>query len=502
MLHFLIIAPPPTPNGDLHVGHMAGPYLAADIFARYWRAMGASVNYATGTDDSQTYVVTSAEKLNMAPEALCNRSWHDIQSSLAAWGVELDGYAPFDEHYRKMVLDFLLPLHEAGVFKRKRVKLPYSPTRQEFMVESYVSGDCPTCLNQTRGGLCEACGHPNNFQMLARPRSTRAPFEALEYREVEILVFPVEAYRAQLEAYYEKVKGSWRPHILQLMRELFSKPLIDFPITYPISWGIKSPFPGTEGQVINAWAEGMAASMYCSHCGDGNKGPIDQTWRSENEAKLVYFLGFDNSYFWGVTHLALLMAHQGKYILPQTIVPNEFYELDDSKFSTSRGHLIWAKDLVKEIPRDYARFFVCFTCPENNRSNFSKQSLTKVINERLVTPWNELVAAYHEYANTSDRSIAPLSGDSAQIMKDRLANCFALETFSLRAAADWVMQNIERIAKNLKERRYSTLQDANAEISALVAGFAPILIDHHEQLRAAGVFGQTEVLPLANLQSL
>ncbi|PAJ86385.1 class I tRNA ligase family protein [Burkholderia ubonensis] len=492
MRETLIIAPPPTPNGDLHVGHMAGPYLAADIFARYRRTGGMRVNYATGTDDSQTYVVTSAEKLDMTPASLCRQAASDIKASLEAWGVELDGYAPFDDEYKRMVRDFLVPLHAAGVFKLKTVRLPYSVVRQEFMVESYVSGDCPECLGATRGGLCESCGHPNNFDMLIDPRSTRAPFEQLEYREVDILVFPVEEYRSQLEAYYERVNGRWRPHIMHLMRELLSKPLIDFPITYPIAWGIKAPFPEVDGQVINAWAEGMAASMYCSHCGDDRRANIDSTWLREADAELVYFLGFDNSYFWGVTHLALLMAHRGKYILPTTIVPNEFYELEDSKFSTSRGHLIWARDLIKEVPRDYARFYLSLTCPENNRSSFSREGLVKAINERLVAPWNALIDAYAAFDPVPSLSRSENRDPSVEQMVLRRDTCFALDTFSLRAATDWITQNIARITRNLREQTYRTIDRANAEIAALVIGMAPIVIDHHARLISLGVYEQAK----------
>lgn len=139
----LIIAPPPTPNGDLHVGHMAGPYLAGDIYARYLRVSGKAVNYATGTDDSQTYVVTSAIKLGTTPEQLCRQSSDDIHNSLKLWGVELDGYAPFDEGYKSSVYQFLNPLFESGKLKKKTVKLPYSAHRGEFMVESFVAGECP-----------------------------------------------------------------------------------------------------------------------------------------------------------------------------------------------------------------------------------------------------------------------------------------------------------------------------------------------------------------------
>lgn len=239
-----------------------------------------------------------------------------------------------------MVYAFLTPLFEQGKFNLKKVKLPYSNYRNEFMVESFVSGECPVCLSQTRGGLCEGCGHPNNFDQLKLPKATLPPYESLIYEEVEILVFPVESYRKKLENYYSTKKGLWRPHIIQLMDELFGRELIDFPITYPIKWGLLSNFPGTGGQVINAWAEGMPASMYCIACGESSGLNTDASWLAETGNKLMYFLGFDNSYFWGVSHLALLMAYDGKYILPEYIVPNEFYELENAKFSTSRGHFI------------------------------------------------------------------------------------------------------------------------------------------------------------------
>lgn len=291
----LIIAPPPTPNGDLHVGHMAGPYLAGDIYSRYLRSTGVEVNYATGTDDSQTYVVTSAYKLGVTPEELCRQAAQDIEDSLEAWGVNLDGYAPFDDGYKKLVYEFLTPLYEQGKFKLKKVKLPYSSHRNEFMVESFVTGECPSCLAQSRGGLCESCGHPNNFDLLRNPTATLPPYESLEYKEVSILVFPVEEHRASLEQYYTEKKGEWRPHILQLMTELFSRELIDFPITYPVKWGLPSHFPGTEGQVINAWAEGMPASMYCNACGNKGTETSDALWHATTGNRLAYFLGFDNS---------------------------------------------------------------------------------------------------------------------------------------------------------------------------------------------------------------
>ncbi|MGV7963196.1 class I tRNA ligase family protein [Photorhabdus tasmaniensis] len=496
----LIIAPPPTPNGDLHVGHMAGPYLAGDIYARYLRLKGKNVNYATGTDDNQTYVVTSAYKLGTSPENLCRQAAKDIKCSLSDWGIKLDGYAPFDDDYKKMVYEFLTPLFEQGKFKQRTVKLPYSIHRDEFMVESFVAGECPTCLAQTRGGLCESCGHPNNFDLLKNPTSTLPPYELLIYKEVDILVFSVEEYRKELEQYYSLKKGNWRPHITQLMNELFNRELIDFPITYPIKWGLPSHFPGTEGQVLNAWVEGMPASMYCNAYGEKKGVPKDATWLASTDNRLVYFLGFDNSYFWGITHLALLMAHKGKYILPDTIVPNEFYELENTKFSTSRGHLIWARDLIKKIPRDYARFYLCLTSPEHNRNNFSRGEFKQILNERLISPWNSLVNAYN--AQNWGTRLNDDTGNTERVintMRDRLELTCSLDTFSQNRLTDWILHHIGRLQNLISEENDTSLGAINRQLHALFDGMGLIMIDLKRTITDKNIVDATEKLTLPEL---
>lgn len=503
MTKTLIIAPPPTPNGDLHVGHMAGPYLAADIYARWLRLNGKRVNYATGTDNSQTYVVTSAWKSGATPEKLSHQAAADIRQTLIDWNVELNGYAPFDDGYKKRVYEFLTPLYEQGKFKMKTVRLPWSAHRHEFMVESFVCGECPYCLAQSRGGLCENCGHPNNFDLLRNPTATLPPYEPLEYKETEILVLPLEAYRQQLEHYYARKKGSWRPAILQLMDELFRHELIDFPITYPGRWGLPSPFAGTEGQVLNAWAEGMPASMYCNACGEENPDATDAAWLSATSNRLIYFLGFDNSYFWGVTHLALLMAHNGKYILPDVIVPNAFYELENAKFSTSRGHLIWARDLVKEIPRDYARFYLCLTSPEHNRSNFSREGLRQILTERLIAPWNSLVRAYRAQRwNPGAEDDADDTCQRVNTMRERLAQACAIHTFSQSRLADWSLQHIARLQELLSARNNLSRAAVNQQLVALLEGMGLVMTDLWRAFTDENVSGYSGQLALPELPSL
>lgn len=492
----VIIGPPPTPNGDLHVGHIAGPYLAADVHARYLRVSGRPVLYVTGTDDSQTYVVASAARQGTTPEALAEQSTGDIQATLAAAGIEVDGFAPFDEGYREAVLDFATRLHSAGKLRLRTVRLPYSERFGQFLVEGLISGACRVCLSISRGGLCESCGHPNNFDELVDMRSTVAPSDRVTLREARILVLPLEEYREQLTAFHESKQSTWRPRIVQLVRELLAKPLPDFAITYPLAWGIGAPFPETPGQVINAWAEGMPASMYCTEFAQRRAGErpagYDELWRAEHGIQLVYFLGFDNAYFWGMTHLALLLAHDGRYVLPDSIVCNEFYELENEKFSTSRGHVIWTRDLLRDVPRDIVRFYLTLTAPEHARTNFSRAALDKIASTRLVEPWNALAAGVEEAvtALAAEHLMLPVSpaarGRSAA-MVDRFAACYELNAYSLTRAADLVVQHTARLQQEAaellsgpagdREAGRGRLGDLIGELRTLMVAASPILVD-------------------------
>jgi methionyl-tRNA synthetase len=496
----IIIGPPPTPNGDLHIGHLAGPYLSADIYARYLRACGRPVIYATGTDDSQTYVVATARKLGVTPEELCVKCWHDIKRTLDVAGIAVDGFAPpaFDDRYRAITMEFVRALEAAGKLRLRTVRLPYSERHGEYLMEGLVSGTCPLCLSDSRGGLCETCGHPNNCDELLDARSVVDPADPLTRREASILVLPLEEYRPQLTAYYEDRAGRWRPHISQLMRELLARPLPDFPITYPYHWGIPAPFARTPGQVLNAWVEGMPASMFCTayaaeHLGYPRRA-TDDLWRAEHGARVVYFLGFDNAYFWGVTHLALLLAHDGRYVLPDTIVCNEFYELENEKFSTSKGHVVWAHDLLGRVSRDLVRFYLALTCPEHQRTNFSAAALTKVAGERLVEPWNRMSRALAEAVadlgiDGSVLRVPPSALGRSQAMIDRFRTCYELSTYSLTRAADAVVSQVARLvglAQTLPRNRQRGRVEIAAiyqELITLVACSAPILIDLAAEVR-------------------
>ncbi|MFJ3829458.1 class I tRNA ligase family protein [Streptomyces sp. NPDC090046] len=484
----VIIAPPPTPNGDLHTGHLAGPYLAGDVYARYLRASDRPVIFTSGTDDSQTYVVASAARAGLTPEELALRSATQIRATLEAAGISVDGFAPFDKGYRQTVIDFVTDLHSEGAFRLKTVLLPYVEATGEYLMEGLVAGDCPVCLVESRGGLCESCGHPNNFDELLRPRSTVDPDAVVTHREAQILVLPMEEYRDRLADYYVRHRDVLRPHTAQLVREALDRPLPDFPITYPTAWGIPAPFSETPGQVLNAWAEGMAASMYCTWYAAEQLGEhtdrFDEHWLSEHGIDLVYFLGFDNVYFWGMTHLALLMAHGDRYVEPHAIVSNEFYELENQKFSTSKGHVVWAADLVAEVPRDLVRFYLALTAPEHSRTNFSHEALDTLSSSRLVQPWNRLAGRLDELlAGLPADALLPVSptgAEEAGIVVGRFRSHYELESFSLHRAADLIVVHLDRLqgqADRVSADVPTDLGDLALAVRTLTACAAPLLVD-------------------------
>ena len=493
----LVLGPNPTPNGGMHLGHIAGPYLAGDVYARYQRARGRDVIFSTGTDDSQTFVVATARRLGVTPQELCATSTAGIKQTLSAMGISVDGFGPFDDGYRATVLDYFKELHAAGKFQLRRVKLPYLERTGEFIVEGLVEDDCPDCLATCRGGLCETCCHPNNFDQLIEPHyavNTGAvdPVDAPIAMEVPILVLPMEQYREQLTAYHEAWAPYWRPHMVEMVRDVLSRPLLDLPITYPLDWGIPAPFPETPGQVLNAWLELIPAGLYTSsYCATqlGRPTPPGQLWRPEQNRRLVHFLGFDNAYFFCLAHMALLMAHGDRYIRPEWVLTNEFYELESQKFSTSKGHVLSPEDLLPEVPRDQLRLYLALTAPSYQRTTFSRDGLDKITRSQLVEPWNRLVstlgkAIANAGSGTDPLPVSATGRQRAATMLERFDYCYEMPTYSLNRCAETILIHVGRLARTAADLSIRGIDeqpeawaDLFLQVQVMLAVASPILID-------------------------
>lgn len=502
----LVLGPNPTPNGGMHLGHIAGPYLAGDVYARYQRARGRNVIFTTETDDSQTYVVASAAREGITSEELCKRSTGQIQEALQAIGISYDGFGPFDSMYKATVLQYFSALHAAGVFKLKTVRLPYLERTGEFMVEGLIEGDCPVCLASSRGGLCETCCHPNNFDQLINPHSTINPDDELIYREATIMVLPLEEYRDRLTKYHESLATHRRPHIRQMIAEILSRPMQDVPITFPLNWGLDAHFPEVPGQVLNAWLELIPAGMFTTSFAASKLGRDTvpgELWRKAENLRIVHFLGFDNAYYFCFPHIAMLMAHGDKYVWPESIINNEFYELESSKFSTSKRHVLTPQELLKEVPRDVARLYLALTAPEYQRSTFSRSGLDKMAEDRLIGPWNQLAGVLAKaVANAGDDSaklpVSPTARGRVVAMLERFDLSYEMPTLNLNRSADTVLVHIGRLRGRALaldgvglDEQPEAWGDLFCEVKALLALASPLLIDLVAAARDAGIFDGT-----------
>jgi methionyl-tRNA synthetase len=471
-----VIVPAPTPNGDLHIGHLAGPFLASDVYARYLRATGTQVLYSTGTQDNQTYVVTSARRLGTTPRELAAKSSKEIQHTLDALGISVDGFAASDERFEKLLLDFLGTLHARGKFRLRELNFPYSARTRSYLVDAYVQGACPTCLAWGGAGVCESCGHPVDGADLIDPRSTECPDETLELRPVPVLVLPLEDYRPGLEAYFARVGHRMRPHMAQAIRELMAKPLPDFPITWPTSWGTPAPFPEVPGQVINPSTEAMPGGMFSTALAgerrDIEQAYDDELWLAGTGTTVTYFCGFDNVAPFAIAGIAFLLAHGNRYVLPELFVTNEFYELDNEKVSTSRGHVVWGSALAAEVPRDLIRFYLATTSPEHQRTNFSRDALTHIAASRLVGPWNRVVDKVNAITGAAELPISAESHRAARLMVDRFTACYAPDSFSLNRAAETITTQLARL-----DELVVPPGDFCYEVEVFLRCAAPVLID-------------------------
>ena len=492
----VVISPAPTGNGDLHLGHLAGPFLAADVYTRYARATGTEVLFGTGIQDTSTYVVTTARRLGITPGELVARSQQQVDKSLTAMGIEIDGYSGDEQRFTDWVREFMTRLHDAGRLVPRTVTLPYVPRTGEYLVDGFVSGGCPHCLAEGSAGLCETCGHPVAAGDLLDPRSTLDPAEPLELREATVMVLPLEDYRQQLLDYFDRHAAAMRPHMAQTVADLLARPLPDFQVSYPISWGIPAPFPETPGQVINPNAETMAWSIYTTTLsaeqrgqalGGAPAGPSaeeDALWLTGAGSKVVYFLGFDNTYPFAVAGLAQLLACDGRYTLPEYFVTNEFYELEYEKFSTSRGHVIGSEELVAELPRDLVRFHLASTSPEFQRSDFSRAALDKVTGTRLVRPWNRIADRVDELAAQSagqgDLPVSDRSRAVAAQIAERFAAAYELPRFSLTRAAETLGAQLSRLAG--WEPAPEQAGDYLHQLDVVLRCAAPILVDLAEEV--------------------
>ena len=390
----MVTAAPPTPNGDLHLGHFAGPYLSADYYTRHLRLLGQESRYACGTDDHCMFVERMGESLGKTGHEAAEHFTRSIRESLDLAGIHMDFFLRPDESktFHDLSLELLRRLLENGTLQPRETRSPWCGSCDRYLFEADIAGLCPHCGVGVTGNTCEACGRVNDSHDLVDSKCT-ACGEAPELRPVTRLMFPLGEYAERLTTYHRRI--SMNPHLRAFCEAAIADGLPDVAMSHFSDWGIRVPGedPDLSRQTLYVWFE-MAARYfaYAQHLaeGDGVEGAAEEGYRrywASPHAGIVKFFGFDNSFYYALLLPALTMAFDPDLRLPEAFVTNEFYRLDGEKFSTTRRHAILGRELFGTEPRDCVRFFLAWSCPEREETSFTLAEYCDTVRRELVEGW-------------------------------------------------------------------------------------------------------------------
>ena len=464
----LVTAAPPNPNGDLHLGHLTGPFLGADVLTRYLRQRGHRVLYVTYTDDLSPYVLRKAEEIDHKPEATAYLYGRRMEQTLALASMLPDYYEhPFREPVHVRTINaFFNRLWQSGKLEVDETPAFYCSRCRRYLYEAHVRGRCQFCAAPSDGFYCEECALPQEPAGLAEPRCIRCDHRP-EIRRIQRIVFPLDRYADALGAYYASV--SWRPRLRDYCHDLLRRGLPPTPISRVSAYGAPVPLPGWTGHILDTWYSGIFGYLAATRAYAAANGetPGWRGWWEERSAEVVQFIGIDCGFSHAVLWPALLIAHGG-IALPRTIVPNEFYRLEGEKFSTSRGHAIWGADFLRDNDADLTRLFLCLTNPESEQTSFARSEYDRFV--AGIEPRLRRIAAA---AGSSGSEI--WDGDAlaaARGLPARVARSLEPETFSLRAAAAALVETVEATDAALPERA-ALPHDVAAVIAATAAPILP-----------------------------
>ena len=387
----LVTAALPYANGGVHIGHLAGVYVPADIYVRYLRLKGEDVLYICGSDEHGVPVTIRARKEGCTPQEVVDRYNRIIKDSFEEFGISFDVFGrTTSETHRKTASDFFRKLYDKGEFVEQESEQYYDEEAKTFLADRYITGECPHCHAEgAYGDQCEKCGTALSPEELINPKSTVSGSVPVK-KKTKHWYLPLDKHQQWLEPWITKDHTEWRSNVMGQCKSWFDMGLKPRAVSRDLDWGIPVPVEGAEGKVLYVWFD--APIGYISNTKDLRPDDWELWWKSP-DTRLVHFIGKDNIVFHCIVFPAMLKA-EGSYILPDNVPANEFLNLEDDKISTSRGWAVWLHEYLKELPgkQDVLRYVLTANAPETKDNNFTWKDFQARNN-------NELVAVYGNFVN-------------------------------------------------------------------------------------------------------
>ena len=383
----------PYTNGFLHLGHLAGTYIPADIFARFHRLKGNNVLMVSGSDQHGTPVTIRAEEEGKTPQEIVDEY---RPGQLQAWeqlGISFDLFTTTGtENHKETVHDIFVTLLDKGLLFTRTTTQLFDTQAMRFLPDRYVEGKCPNCqFERARGDQCDHCGKPMDPLELINP-SSRLSGSKPEPRETEHFFLKLSALQDQLHDWV-KQQTHWRPNVRNFTLGYLDEGLHDRAITRDITWGIPIPLPDYDGKRIYVWFEAVIGYLSASKEWAQNRGTPDawKDWWSDPSAKAYYFLGKDNIPFHTIIWPGILMGYDHTLNLPYDVPANEYMNLGTGKFSKSEGRAVWVPDYLERYDPDPLRYFIASNMPESADTEFTWAEFVRRNNDELVATYGNLV---------------------------------------------------------------------------------------------------------------
>lgn len=388
---YTVTAALPYANGPVHIGHLAGVYLPADIYARYLRSAGRDVKFICGSDEHGVPITIRAQKEGVTPQQVVDKYHALIRDSFRDFNVSFDVYSRTSSAtHAEVSSDFFLKLYRDGKFIEQTTQQYFDEQAQQFLADRYIVGTCPNCGNENAyGDQCERCGTSLSPTELINPRSMLSGNEPV-LRDTRHWFLPLDEYEPWLREWIiEGHKNDWKTNVYGQCKSWIDQGLHPRAVTRDLDWGVPVPLPGAEGKVLYVWFD--APIGYISATKEAFPDEWETYWKDAG-TKLVHFIGKDNIVFHCIIFPAMLKAHGG-YILPDNVPANEFLNLEGEKISTSRNWAVWLHEYLQDFPGqgDVLRYVLCANAPETKDNDFTWKDFQARNNNELVATLGNFV---------------------------------------------------------------------------------------------------------------
>ena len=447
----------PYANGGVHIGHLAGVYVPADIYVRYLRLKNREVAFICGSDEHGVPITIRAKKEGVTPQDVCDRYHKLIKDSFEEFGISFDIYSrTTSETHNKFASDFFRKLYDDGKLVEQESEQYYDEEAHQFLADRYIMGECPHCGNPNAyGDQCEKCGSDLSPMELKNPHSTISGSQPV-IKRTKNWYLPLNDYQEWLKQWILTDHKEWRPNVYGQCKSWLDMDLQPRAMTRDLDWGIPVPVQGAEGKVLYVWFD--APIGYISNTkelceNDPEHFGTWQKWWQDPETRLVHFIGKDNIVFHCIIFPTMLKTH-GDYILPDNVPANEFLNLEDNKISTSKNWAVWLHEYLRDFEgkQDVLRYVLTANAPETKDNNFTWKDFQERNNSELVAVYGNFVNRALQLTKKFWNGVVPACGELEEIdrqtiqeFKDVKAKVEAyLDIFKFREAQKEAM-NLARI---------------------------------------------------------